>query len=146
MDKCFVVDFEAAGDRQRTDALLDFPALRQKDEAFGEIRSFDNFYNPSACCLDRLDEAFLVTPIDDNGLDPGAEFHKPSHQWYAASLILDVGASNSHREETSIGVDSDVTLAANHFLGSIVAPFTLRRVAFDGLSIDDDKGWIGLST
>lgn len=60
MDKCFVVDFEAAGDRQRTEALLDSPALRQKDEAFGEIRSFDNFYNPSACCLDRFDEAFLV--------------------------------------------------------------------------------------
>ncbi len=46
--------------------------------------------------------------------------------------------------ETSIGVYRNMTLAADHLLGSIVAPFTLRRVAFNRLGIDDYKRRTGL--
>ena len=141
MDQRLVVYFEAAGGRQRTNSLLDSPALGQQDEAFCEVRPFDNLYNSIAHRLNGLDEVFLVAAIDHDGLDPGAEFHKPPYQRYATNLILDIGARDFHCEQTSISVNSDVTLTANDFLGSIVASFALRRVAFDGLSIDDDKGW-----
>ena len=48
MDQCLVVYFEAAGGGQRTDSLLHSPSLGQQDEAFGEIRPFDNLYDSVA--------------------------------------------------------------------------------------------------
>ena len=72
MDQAFVVCFQAAMDRQRPYRLLDFPALWQQHEALGEIGAFDDFHDPVACRLDRLDEAGLIAAVNDRLLNPWA--------------------------------------------------------------------------
>ena len=73
MGKCFMVDLKTARNRQRTDALLHPPAFGQKDEALGELWSFDNFDHPICCRLHRFDEAPLVAAVDHHCLDSGTQ-------------------------------------------------------------------------
>jgi hypothetical protein len=64
MEQCFIVDFEPAGDCQRADGLLGFPALGQEHEAFYEIGAFDNLDDPICGCPHGLYEKRLVAAID----------------------------------------------------------------------------------
>ena len=59
MEQGFIVEFEYAGDRQRADGLLDFPASAHEHEAFGEIRPFYHLDDPICSRLHGLDEKRL---------------------------------------------------------------------------------------
>lgn len=145
MDECLVIDLKAASNRQSTNALFHSPALREKDKTFGKLRPLDDLDHPIGRCLDRLKEAVLVAAINHHGLDPGAQPHQALHERNPAVLVLDVRSRHPHGQQATVNVDGHVPLAAHDLLGSIVAPFPLRRVALDRLSIDDGQGWAGFS-
>ena len=87
MEQGFIVEFEPAGNRQRADGLLDFPASGQEHEAFGEIWPFDHLDDPICSRLHGLDEKRLVAAIDDYGFNPRAKADQPLDQRDAAVLI-----------------------------------------------------------
>ncbi len=145
MDEGFIVDLESSSDRQGADCLLHAPSFGKENEPLCELRPLDHLDNTLQSILYAVDELSLVASVDDNRPDPRTESNQPSSERKTTVLVLNVSRRDIDCEKTAIGVDGEMSLAAQHLLRGVVATVSVGSVAFDRLRVDDRQGWTGFT-
>jgi hypothetical protein len=105
--------------------------LGRRTKTLGEIWPFDHLDKASQSVLDGIDEVVLVTAIDNNRRDEGADLDQALDKGKTTILVLNINGSNIDSQQAPIYVNRDVTLASLDLFSSVIAPLPLRSIAFD---------------
>lgn len=106
---------------------LDDPATREDDEA-AFSRALDDSEEPTAECLDPLDQLPGIASIRPDQLEPRAASKQLLQHELGAVSILEVSRVDDDRDQQAHGINGHVALAAGYFLTGVVAarpPFSV---------------------
>ena len=116
---------------QPSKGALDDPATRQEDKAFAAFRSFDDREDPVADGLHPGDQPTdIVAAIGPDQAQPPMTTPHSFQYSFGSVLLLDAGRVHDHHQNQPQDINQQVTFAARHFLGAVVAALPPFSVVF----------------
>jgi hypothetical protein len=112
---------EAAALAQPSERALHDPPSRDDFEAALALPLAHDLKDPAAEAACPLEELACIRPVDPDLLQAWSAIMQPSEHQASPISVWDVGAMNDRREQQTVCVYEDVTLATGDFLSGVVA-------------------------
>lgn len=114
---------EASASVEPGDGPLDNPSARQKDEAFGRIRPFDDldfkfgevFGNPF------LEDRSLIGAVAEEFFQERIETEQGRHQQKTTIPVLNIRWMNDRMHQQALRIDEDMSFLAFDLLAGVIA-------------------------
>src|SRR4051794_39560760 len=145
--RAFEVFGEAPTSSEPCKGALDDPAPGQELEAFDPGRSLDDLDCPRPAVRECVEELFAaINPIGEDMFKLWEAASQALQQRHSAMDVLNVGGMNIGRQQETVGVGNDMSLASMEALAGVESawPAGLRRRC--GLTIDNGSCRFGLSS
>ncbi len=134
----FKVSGEAATATEPCEGSFDYPAPRQKLEAFDPVRSLNDFDRPRTTMGERAGKLrATINPVSKDVAQLGKAMPYALQQGDRTVDILNVGGMNVNGQQQPVGIGDDVPLAPVNAFAGIETAWTARLGGRSGLAVDD---------